>query len=377
MLLDKRLIRGVVLSAVLALVLVLLPALSVGATRSQDEIVHVVQPGDRLVDIAARYGVSASAIMRANSLTNSDLIFPGQRLTIPGTQSSGNATASPATSVPSAPAATATPAAAAPAQDATHTVGLGDTLDKIARRYGVSASAIIQANGLTNPDVIYVGQKLRIPSGAATTGSTTQTTGSASQPVQTPAPQPAPIKQTVHVVQSGDTLAKIAQKYRVSVSALVEANGLASADMIRVGQRLQIPGQGVTKYPGRATKFVSSISRQRCWLYQGNTVIAEWACSTGRAGYNTVPGTYKIQSKLQKAYGSTWNIWMPYWLGIYWAGASENGIHGLPWNAETGVQVWTGYVGTPITYGCVMLDNVNAKMLYDMAYIGMPVIVQR
>ena len=67
---------------------------------------------------------------------------------------------------------------------------------------------------------------------------------------------------------------------------------------------------------------------------------------------------------------------MPYWLGIYWAGASENGIHGLPWNASTGVQIWSGNVGTPITYGCVMLNNTHAKMLYDMAYIGMPVIIR-
>jgi lipoprotein-anchoring transpeptidase ErfK/SrfK len=67
---------------------------------------------------------------------------------------------------------------------------------------------------------------------------------------------------------------------------------------------------------------------------------------------------------------------MPYWLGIYWAGGSENGIHGLPYNAKTGVQVWAGSVGKKITYGCVMLDNVNAKMLYNMAWIGMPVIIK-
>ena len=57
-------------------------------------------------------------------------------------------------------------------------------------------------------------------------------------------------------------------------------------------------------------------------------------------------------------------------------GGSENGIHGLPWNPKTGVQVWTGSVGKPITFGCVMLDNVNAKMLYNMAWIGMPVMIK-
>jgi lipoprotein-anchoring transpeptidase ErfK/SrfK len=67
---------------------------------------------------------------------------------------------------------------------------------------------------------------------------------------------------------------------------------------------------------------------------------------------------------------------MPYWLGIYWAGSSENGIHGMPWNASTGRLTWDGLVGTRITYGCVMLNNGPAKLLWNMAYIGMPVIIK-
>jgi len=76
------------------------------------------------------------------------------------------------------------------------------------------------------------------------------------------------------------------------------------------------------------------------------------------------------------AYGATWNINMPYWLGIYWAGGTENGIHGLPWNATTGVRVWPGLVGTPITFGCIMLNDTAARTLYDLAFIGMPVVVR-
>jgi lipoprotein-anchoring transpeptidase ErfK/SrfK len=68
---------------------------------------------------------------------------------------------------------------------------------------------------------------------------------------------------------------------------------------------------------------------------------------------------------------------MPYWLGIYWSGSSENGIHGLPWNAKTGRRTWVGLVGTRITYGCVMLNDGAAKLLWEKAYIGMPVIIQR
>jgi LysM repeat protein len=347
------------LAVVLALAVLLQPAVSHAAPTGAGTVVYVVKPGDTLRSIAATYGTTMSAIVRANNMANPDVIYPGQRLIIPV---SGGATPPP-TAVPTAATSPTS------ANSTYHTVQLGDTLDKVARAYGTTAAAIIAANGISNPDLIWVGQKLLIP-GATQPGSP------AAQP--TAKPQPAPAAPTIHIVQPGDTLGQIAKRYGTTVAAIMEANGLPSADRIGVGLRLIIPkGGGTVAAPTvKPTKFVVSISQQRCWLYAGETVIAKWVCSTGRPGSGTRPGTYRIQSKLPKAYGSTWNIWMPYWLGIYWAGASENGIHGLPWNAKTGVQVWTGYVGKRITYGCVMLDNVNAKMLYNMAWIGMPVVVK-
>ncbi len=375
----------------------------VSALPLGDGIVYVVQPGDRLVDIAARHGVTVSALVQANSLTNSDTIFAGQRLTIPA--GSVSTPVSGASAVPGTGASTK------------YTVQRGDTLAAIARKYGVSVAALQQANALRNPDIIWAGQRLVIPGVPAVTTQTpvatpqpTEVTPAPSQPAiaasptAQPTPEPSPTavptatksptarptaKPSVpktHTVQAGETLSQIARLYGVSVDALVASNDLASADLINVGMRLVIPAKGsssssssgtTAKAPtGKATKFVASISEQRCWLYSGTTVIAKWVCSTGRRGAGTKVGTFKVQSKMEKAYGSRWNIWMPYWLGIYWAGSSENGIHGLPWNASTGVQIWSGNVGTPITYGCVMLNNTHAKMLYDMAYIGMPVIIR-
>ena len=375
----------------------------VSALPLGDGIVYVVQPGDRLTDIAARHGVTVSAVVQANGLINSDTIFVGQRLTIPA----GSA------STP-APVVSATPGAG---QSTKYTVQRGDTLAAIARKYGVSMAALQQANSLRNPDLIWAGQRLVIPGAPAATTETpaptpqpTEASPVPSQPATeasltaqpTPEPSPAALptatkpptaqptaKPSVpksHTVQAGETLSQIARLYGVSVDALVASNNLASADLIHVGMRLVIPAKGsssssssgttTTAPKGRATKFVASISEQRCWLYDGTTVIAKWVCSTGRKGAGTKVGTFKVQSKMEKAYGSRWNIWMPYWLGIYWAGSSENGIHGLPWNASTGVQIWSGNVGTPITFGCVMLKNTHAKMLYDMAWIGMPVIIR-
>ena len=66
------------------LALVIQPFAVHAAPAGDDTVVYIVKPGDRLADIAARYNTSASAIMHANNLANADVIFPGQRLTIPG-----------------------------------------------------------------------------------------------------------------------------------------------------------------------------------------------------------------------------------------------------------------------------------------------------
>ncbi len=253
----------------------------------------------------------------------------------------------------------------ASAQSTTYVVQSGDTVAAIAHRYGTSVSAIVKLNGLASANLIYPGQRLLIPSG----GSGSSSSGGASS-------------SRVYVVKAGDTLGNIAARYGTSVGAIVKANGIANPNRIWVGMKLTIPGAGSSggstpSYSGQASKFVVSISQQHCWLYQGGAVIGSWACSTRRRVSPTVPGSYRIQSKFAKAYGSAWNIWMPYWLGIYWAGSTENGIHGMPWNASSGAATWPGLVGTPITYGCVMLNDAAAKMLYNMAWIGMPVIIQR
>jgi LysM repeat protein len=108
------------------------------------------------------------------------------------------------------------PASAAPSEDcAVHIVRRGETLYSIARRYGVNMWTIAHANGITNPNRIYVGQRLVIPTG--------QPTG------------------TVHVVQPGETLTRIALRYGVGVWAIARANGITNLNHIYVGQRLTIP----------------------------------------------------------------------------------------------------------------------------------------
>ena len=73
------------------------------------------------------------------------------------------------------------------------------------------------------------------------------------------------------------------------------------------------------------------------------------------------------------AESSAYQLDMPYWLGIYNVGKYENGIHGLPIEWSTGERIWESLVGEPATFGCAMLDDRDAVVLFETAYIGMPI----
>src|SRR5690606_7633008 len=106
--------------------LVVFGNVALAAPSSQEQIIHIVQPGENLFRISLRYNTTISAIATANGIANVNLIYVGQRLVIPG---------------PGAPAPTATPVPPGqptpPPTDGTiYTVVRGDTLSSIARRFG-------------------------------------------------------------------------------------------------------------------------------------------------------------------------------------------------------------------------------------------------
>lgn len=116
------------------------------------------------------------------------------------------------------------------------------------------------------------------------------------------------------------------------------------------------------------------LSEQRMYVYENGTLIYNFVVSTGMNGGTRV-GTFSVLNKIPNAYGSTWDIWMPNWLGIYWSGHLQNGIHALP-ILPNGQRLWAGYLGTPVSYGCVVLGTYESQLLYDWAEVGTPVVIQ-
>jgi lipoprotein-anchoring transpeptidase ErfK/SrfK len=92
-------------------------------------------------------------------------------------------------------------------------------------------------------------------------------------------------------------------------------------------------------------------------------------------GSETWEGTFAVRSKIPNAYAQLWGLQMPYWLGFYHTGYLENGFHALP-IMPSGAILWDGYLGTPVSYGCVILSYADAATLYEWAEIGTKVVVQ-
>lgn len=213
--------------------LVLALVLPLAVTPVRADTTYVVQRGDTLYAIALRFNVTVNALMAANGIANPNRIFVGQVLTIPGV---GGPTPPPP-----------------PTGNTTYTVRPGDTLYLISVRFSVTMSALISANGLANANLIYVGQVLTIPGAGGGTPVATTLPQPTPRPGATPSPVP-PGGNATYTVRGGDTLWAIAQRFGITVNALMTANGLNST-LIYVGQVLIIPGAGGVTPPTTGGSF--------------------------------------------------------------------------------------------------------------------------
>lgn len=188
---------------------------------------YTVQKGDTLGDISAKFNVSTIAIIERNNLQNPNSLVVGQEIEIPGFQPPATGPAptnqQDASTTSGNANSTANPDNATPANGVVHIVQPGEGLLSIAAEYGVEASAIAEANNITNPNQLRVGQKLTIP-------------GVSKQEAEKR-------RGEVHVVQSGESLLSIATQYGVTVEEILALNNIQDPNAIYVGQELTIPAK--------------------------------------------------------------------------------------------------------------------------------------
>jgi LysM repeat protein len=320
--------------------------------------VHVAEHDETLFSIARRYGMSIDELARLNATTTDSFVLPGRPLWVP-LASAVNARAD----TPAGPSeAEETGASSSGASDhTTYTVTPGDTLYNLGRRFGVSIDDLKRWNGLPIDGSLRAGDTL-ILHGAAEYAVAPSRAGTEAGKTR-----------EGYVVAPGDTLSSIATRFGTTSAGLRSANGLVG-DSIQIGQTLLVPlkGSGVA-HGGGEKRIEVDVSEQRMYVWQGNNLIWNFTSSTGMAGYPTRRGNFAVQSRIPNAWSSPWQLWMPNWLGIYWAGGSENGIHALP--IVNGQRLWAGYLGTPISYGCIVLGISEAELLYNWAEIGTPVVI--
>jgi len=137
------------------------PAAPAAPTSSASS--YTIVGGDTISGIARKFGVSTQSVLTANGLSGSSIIYPGQSVTIPGPGSPALNIVPVASVTPSAPAPAPSPAPAPAPAAGDYRIVSGDTIGKIASRFGVSAQALLAANGLAPTSVIYAGRTLVIP----------------------------------------------------------------------------------------------------------------------------------------------------------------------------------------------------------------------
>ena len=173
---------------------------------------YQVRRGDTLGRIAKRFGTTVGTLVAMNNLAQAHLIKPGQMLRVPA----GRMAAAPVVHEPEQPR-----------EPQRYRVRRGDTLGRIAKRYGTTVDMLVVMNNVDQPHLIKPGQVLRVPAGRMAAASVDP------DPVQPQKPQR-------YRVQPGDSLSVIAARFNTTVATLAMLNGLSRPYLIRPGQVLDV-----------------------------------------------------------------------------------------------------------------------------------------
>lgn len=123
-----------------------------------------------------------------------------------------------------------------------------------------------------------------------------------------------------------------------------------------------------------AGKYIEvDLSSQTLYQFDGEVMAGKHRVSTGKWSTPTPIGTYTINSKNLRAYSSTYDLYMPYWMAFI---GSTYGLHELPEWAN-GTKEGASHIGTPVSHGCIRLGVGDAVEVYDWADVGTTVVIHR
>lgn len=233
---------------------------------------YTVQSGDTLSGIALKFSTTSSKLAQLNSISNPNLIYVGQRLLVNQSSNSNSSSSGQSSST-----TTNTEASAA-----SYTIKSGDTLSGIASRYNTTVNQIVSLNQLSNPNLIYVGQVLKLKNSQTTNSSSSSSSSTAATTVGT------------YTVKAGDTLSAIASRYSTSSSTLASLNSLSNPNLIYVGQVLKVSSNASTS-SSTSSSANSTVTTAASYTVKAGDTLSAIAAKYGTT-YQALASTNSISN---------------------------------------------------------------------------------
>ena len=233
---------------------------------------YTVQSGDTLSGIALKFSTTSSKLAQLNSISNPNLIYVGQRLLVNQSSNSNSSSSGQSSST-----TTNTEASAA-----SYTVKSGDTLSGIASRYNTTVNQIVSLNQLSNPNLIYVGQVLKLKNSQTTNSSSSSSSSTAATTVGT------------YTVKAGDMLSAIASRYSTSSSTLASLNSLSNPNLIYVGQVLKVSSNASTS-SSTSSSANSTVTTAASYTVKAGDTLSAIAAKYGTT-YQALASTNSISN---------------------------------------------------------------------------------
>lgn len=268
---------------------------------------YIIQAGDTLSSIAAKFDTTPENIIRLNNGINPENLTPGQRICV--ISMTFQPVICPIGTLP-------------------YNINPGDTLNSIAKKFGTDVEALLSANPDIDPFNLQTGQRICI-----------------AQKFTEP---PMCNSRNYYVIRRGDTLGSIASSFEITTNEILAVNPGIDPRSLSIGQIICLP---VAPSP---FEIIVNVGAKRLTVYRNGILYREYIVATGKPETPTPTGVFEIVNKEIDPGG-------PY--GTRWLGLSAKGygIHGTN-NPSS--------IGTAASNGCIRMYNEDIEALFDITSVG-------